>query len=600
MAESNYREALATLNSMYNQFELTEEQENELAGLQEYIHFLQQLENEENNIYELSESKLAYLENYVQTHTGRGVVFANNILCELYGICIEATTEVDPVFDSEKNTTSCDTISFTWEGKWASFRSCKIIASSEKRFTIDWGDGSNIDTITGTGDWQWIRHTYSFYDNNTVVIAGIGDDCYITGFDSDYGSQISFLHPLTNISLSKCQSLEILKCNANKLNELDLSECSLLKVLECNTNLLTELDLNKCKLLKIIKCSDNQLSELDLRECKLLEDLDCSRNKLKVLDLSECEFLLTINCAINQLTELDLSKNNFLQELNCTRNFLFQLDLGECNLIANLICSWNLLSKLDLRECKLLKSINCSNNKLTELDLSECKLLGRLYCFDNQLTELDFINSEVLQIISCYNNSFLLSDLYKTSLMISNSDFKLFGLQTISPQVVIPGYTIDYSSQNEFGGILTDFSVEKNGFPASSQDYHISDGFLTFYTNGNYKLTMTNSAIVSSPRYPAEVITEFFVNLDIFEAYQEKSKIRIFPNPTTGELIIDNEELKIENIEVFDIYGRKQKIIINYQLPIVNSINISHLRSGTYFVRMVTEQGKIVRKVVKQ
>jgi len=95
MAETNYREALATLNSMYHQFELTEEQENELAGLQEYIHFLQQIENEETNIYELSETKLAYLENYIQTHTGRGVVFANNILCELYGICIEAT-EAEP------------------------------------------------------------------------------------------------------------------------------------------------------------------------------------------------------------------------------------------------------------------------------------------------------------------------------------------------------------------------------------------------------------------------------------------------------------------------------------------------------------------------
>jgi len=66
---------------------------NELAGLQEYIHFLQQIENEETNIYELSESKLAYLENYAQTHTGRGTVFANNILCELYGICIEENGE---------------------------------------------------------------------------------------------------------------------------------------------------------------------------------------------------------------------------------------------------------------------------------------------------------------------------------------------------------------------------------------------------------------------------------------------------------------------------------------------------------------------------
>ena len=31
------------------------------------------------------------------------------------------------------------------------------------------------------------------------------------------------------------------------------------------------------------------------------------------------------------------------------------------------------------------------------------------------------------------------------------------------------------------------------------------------------------------------------------------------PNPTTGELKIENGELKIENVEVFDVYGRKLK-----------------------------------------
>ena len=33
--------------------------------------------------------------------------------------------------------------------------------------------------------------------------------------------------------------------------------------------------------------------------------------------------------------------------------------------------------------------------------------------------------------------------------------------------------------------------------------------------------------------------------------------IKVYPNPTTGELRIDNGQLTIENVEVFDIYGRK-------------------------------------------
>ena len=89
LAESSYEEAFATLARIHDQFEITEKQVMELNGLEIYAHWLQQLENEEKNIYELSENELDYLVNYVRINTGRGKVFANNILCELYGICLE-------------------------------------------------------------------------------------------------------------------------------------------------------------------------------------------------------------------------------------------------------------------------------------------------------------------------------------------------------------------------------------------------------------------------------------------------------------------------------------------------------------------------------
>jgi|GEM_PF-1083205 len=88
-AENNYDEALVTLAKIYKQFEVTEEQIMELNGLEIYAHWLKQLEKEEKSIYALSERELDYLVNYVRTNTGRGKVFANNILCMLYGICME-------------------------------------------------------------------------------------------------------------------------------------------------------------------------------------------------------------------------------------------------------------------------------------------------------------------------------------------------------------------------------------------------------------------------------------------------------------------------------------------------------------------------------
>jgi len=76
--------------------------------------------------------------------------------------------------------------------------------------------------------------------------------------------------------------------------------------------------------------------------------------------------------------------------------------------------------------------------------------------------------------------------------------------------------------------------------------------------------------------------------------------ILVYPNPTTGELIIDNEQLIMNNeqlimnnVEVFDVYGRKQ---ISYlKSHISNLIDISHLAKGVYFLKVGNRIGKVVK-----
>jgi len=73
-------------------------------------------------------------------------------------------------------------------------------------------------------------------------------------------------------------------------------------------------------------------------------------------------------------------------------------------------------------------------------------------------------------------------------------------------------------------------------------------------------------------------------------------ELSIFPNPTTGELRIENGEFRINNVEVFDVYGRKQ----NVENRIHNVLNISHLSAGVYFIKITTEAGNVIKKAVKQ
>ena len=77
----------------------------------------------------------------------------------------------------------------------------------------------------------------------------------------------------------------------------------------------------------------------------------------------------------------------------------------------------------------------------------------------------------------------------------------------------------------------------------------------------------------------------------------ELNDISIYPNPTTGELRIENGELIIKNVELFDMHGKK---ILNSQLSTLNSLDISHLSAGMYFVRITTEKGVVTKKIVSR
>jgi hypothetical protein len=69
------------------------------------------------------------------------------------------------------------------------------------------------------------------------------------------------------------------------------------------------------------------------------------------------------------------------------------------------------------------------------------------------------------------------------------------------------------------------------------------------------------------------------------------SKLVYYPNPTTGKLRITNYELRIKDVEVFDIMGRK----LNAECRMENEewrMDLSHLFNGIYFVKVIYENNK--------
>jgi len=76
------------------------------------------------------------------------------------------------------------------------------------------------------------------------------------------------------------------------------------------------------------------------------------------------------------------------------------------------------------------------------------------------------------------------------------------------------------------------------------------------------------------------------------------NQITVWPNPTNGELTIDNGQLTINSVEIYDVLGKKQLSIINCQLSI-EKMDVTDLSNGIYFLKISTETGVVTKKIIK-
>ena len=80
---------------------------------------------------------------------------------------------------------------------------------------------------------------------------------------------------------------------------------------------------------------------------------------------------------------------------------------------------------------------------------------------------------------------------------------------------------------------------------------------------------------------------------------EQKSYINIYPNPVNDKLYIETEA-EIEEVVVYDVYGRIQNLRNSETQKLRNSIDVTDLNSGVYFVQIKTEEGNITKRFVKE
>ena len=114
--------------------------------------------------------------------------------------------------------------------------------------------------------------------------------------------------------------------------------------------------------------------------------------------------------------------------------------------------------------------------------------------------------------------------------------------------------------------------------------------------------TIPNYYSTTSDHTPVSIIFRFSNDVNITEN-QRNAAFSVYPNPTNGELRIENGEWRMENVEIFDVFGRKissHHLIPSSSHHLIPSsshhlINISHLSAGIYFLKMGGETVKVIK-----
>jgi len=350
---------------------------------------------------------------------------------------------------------------------------------------------------------------------------------------------------ITTSNVSGVTSLEIGNKNIRDLTGIE----AFVKItdLRCAGNFIENLDLFANTQLEYLGLYKNELTSINISTCTELEYLELSYNNLTNIDISACTKLECLCISYNYLTNLDLSTNTKLVSISCTDNKLTNLDISPCIQLNTLDCAYNNLTNIDGSACEYLRNLYCYRNNLININLSNCVQLNTLFCSYNKLINLDLNTNSYLKKLRCNNN--LLS-----SLNVKNGANSLISTFVATGNPSLQCIQVD-NETDASSGVTPYDTWQKDAAAIYSED-------------------------CSS------------LGVDDEELAQD---LKMYPNPVTESLSFESK-IPIEKVEIYSILGLKVKEIDSD----FNSISTSYLSRGIYLVRIYSEKGSTVRKLIKQ
>ncbi len=214
------------------------------------------------------------------------------------------------------------------------------------------------------------------------------------------------------------------------------------------------------------------------------------------------------------------------------------------------------------------------------------------------------------------NNELILNNTKETSFSVDKSDFCIVevvalyenGMTSVgSVNIYSAGHATpqNVTATNNTTGINVTWNTVND---ATSYDVYRNDEFIANVGNNSY---VDTTATVTGEEYCYRIKAVFNNNNSALseescivvknnESLEElRSDINIYPNPANDRLTIATE-LHVEEISIYDIYGRHALSRQVAKSPSHQVIDVAGLNSGIYFINIKTDKGNIVKRFIKK
>ncbi|MEI6488788.1 MAG: T9SS type A sorting domain-containing protein [Bacteroidota bacterium] len=153
-------------------------------------------------------------------------------------------------------------------------------------------------------------------------------------------------------------------------------------------------------------------------------------------------------------------------------------------------------------------------------------------------------------------------------------------------------------SNNPITNPLTDkigWTKVSGNFIAAGGENYITIG--NFINNANSDTTLVNTGGLYAPYYYIDDVSVIDCTYDGVEELSEAT-INIIPNPATNQFTIENSQLRMNSIHIYNVLGEEVQSLKLESSKL--AVDISSLANGVYFVEVETEKGIVRKRLVKE